>query len=148
MIGYLQVYDLSTGKLHDDENIKDLKPDRVLHQEVTGPQGLGLVFQKASPCLGISWSRTPFDHVSPDGRAGMADAKLHLQLQGNAILPVLRMIRGYPPDEVDVFIGDCWSARGALGVPPPEIPKLPLPPSDHSLRSHQDQLGCTVPPDP
>ena len=67
MIGYLQVYDLTTGKLHDDENIKDLNPDRVLHQEVTGPQGLGLVFQKASPGLGIRWFWTPLDQVSPDG---------------------------------------------------------------------------------
>jgi hypothetical protein len=41
----MQVYDLSTGKLHDDEYIKDLKSDRLLHKEVTGPQSLGLVFQ-------------------------------------------------------------------------------------------------------
>jgi hypothetical protein len=106
MIGYVQVYDLSTGNLHDDKHIKDLKRDRVLHKEVTGPHGLGLVLQKASPGLGICRSRTPFDHVSPDGRAGVANTKLHFQLQGDAILAVLGMIGGYPPDEVDVFIGN------------------------------------------
>ena len=146
MIGYMKVYDLSTGNLHDDEHIKDLKRDRVLHEEVTGPHGLGLVLQKASPGLGICWSRTPFDHVSTDGRAGVANTKLHLQLQGDAILPVLGMIRGYPPDEVDVFIRNGGSARPAPRLPPPELPKLPISPSDHGLRPHEDQLRCPVPP--
>jgi len=67
MIGYMQVCDLSTGKLHDDEYIKNLKANRVLHEEVARPHGLGLVFQKAFPGLGICRSRTPFDHISPDG---------------------------------------------------------------------------------
>ncbi len=67
MIGYVQVNDLSTRKLHDHENVKNTKPNRVRHKEVTGPHGLGLVLQKVSPGLGISPSRTPFDHVSPDG---------------------------------------------------------------------------------
>jgi hypothetical protein len=67
MIGYMQVYDLSTGKLHDEEYIKGLKSDRVLHKKVTGPQSLGLVLQKASPGLGIRQAGTPFDHVSADG---------------------------------------------------------------------------------
>jgi hypothetical protein len=106
MIGYMKVYDLSTGNLHHHEHIKNLKRDRVLHKEVTGPHGLGLVLQKASPGLGISWSRMLFDHVSPNGRASVANTKLHFQLQGDAILPVLGMIGGYPPDEVDVFIGN------------------------------------------
>ena len=140
MIGYMKVYDLSTGNLHDDEHIKDLKGDRMLHKKVTGPHGLGLVLQKASPGLGTCWSRTPFDHVFPDGRAGVADAKLHLQLPGNAIFPVLGMIGGYPPDEVDVFNGNGGSARLALRFPPPEFPKLSFPPSDHGLRPHEDQL--------
>ncbi len=52
---------------HDHENVKNTKPNRVQHKEVTAPNGLGLVLQKASPGLGISRSRTPFDHVSPDG---------------------------------------------------------------------------------
>ena len=43
MIGYVQVDDLSIRKLHDDEDVKDTKPNRVLHKEVTGPHGLGLV---------------------------------------------------------------------------------------------------------
>ena len=118
----------------------------VLHKEVTGPHGLGLALQEASPGLGISRPRTPFDHVSPDRRAGVANTELHLQLQGDAILPVLRMIRGYPPDEVDVFIGDCWSARPPLGLPPPEIPKLPLPPSDHGLWPYDNQFRFPVSP--
>ena len=67
MISYVQVDDLSIRKLHDDEYVKDTKPNRVLHKEVTGPQGLGLVLQKAPPGLGICASRAPFDHVSPDG---------------------------------------------------------------------------------
>ena len=32
MIGYIQVYHLLTGNLHDDEHIKDLKRDRVLQK--------------------------------------------------------------------------------------------------------------------
>ena len=67
MIGYMKVNDLSTGRLHDNEYIKALKQYSVLHKEVTGPHGLGLVLQKASPGLGIRWFPTPFDHVSPDG---------------------------------------------------------------------------------
>ena len=47
MIGYMHVYDLSTGKLHNDKYIKELKPDSVLHKKITGPQSLGFVLQKA-----------------------------------------------------------------------------------------------------
>ena len=54
--------------------------------------------------------RTPLDHVPPDGRAGVANSELDLQLQGDAILFVLRVIRGYPLDEVDVFTRNCRSA--------------------------------------
>jgi len=43
MISYVQVDDLSIRKLHHNEYIKDTKPNRVLHKEVTGPHGLGLV---------------------------------------------------------------------------------------------------------
>ncbi len=68
----------------------------------------------------------------------MANTKLHLQLQGDAILPVFGMIGGYPPDEIDVFIGYGWSARPTLGLPSPELQKPPIPPSDHGLRPHED----------
>jgi len=44
--------DLSTRNLHDHENAENTKPNRVLHKEVTGPHGLGLVLQEASPGLG------------------------------------------------------------------------------------------------
>jgi hypothetical protein len=37
MIGYMQVYDLSTRQLHDDEYIKDSKSNCVLHEKVTSP---------------------------------------------------------------------------------------------------------------
>jgi hypothetical protein len=114
MIGYMQVYDLSTGKLHDDEYIKDLNSDRVLHKKVTGPQSLGLVLQKASPGLGICWSRTPFDHVSSYGRAGMSNAKLDLQLKGDTIFTILRMIGRYPLDEANVLNRYWGSARFPL----------------------------------
>jgi hypothetical protein len=114
MIGYMQGYDLSTGKLHDDEYIKDLKGDRVLHKKVTGPDGLGLVLQKASPGLGICWSRTPFDYVSSYGRAGMSKAKLDLQLQGDTIFTILRMIGRYPLDEANVINRYWASARFPL----------------------------------
>lgn len=147
MFGHMKVHDLSTGNLHDDERVKDPKPDGVLHKEVTGPDGLGLVLQKASPGLGICRSRTLFDHVSLDGRAGVANTKLHLQLQGDAILPVLRMIGGYPPDEVDVFIRNGGSAWPVLGFPAPELAKLPLTASNHSLRFYEDQLRYPVSPD-
>ena len=114
MIGYMKVYDLSTGNLHDDEHIKELKRDRVLHKEVTGPHGLGLVLQKASPGLGICWSRTPFDHVSSYGRAGMSNAKLDLQLHGDTIFTILRMIGRYPLDEANVLNRYWGSARFPL----------------------------------
>ncbi len=84
------------------EHVENTKSDRVLHEEVTSPHGLGLVLQEASPGLGIA-GRAPFDHVSPDGRGGVADGELHLQLQGDAILAVLGMIGGYSPDELDVL---------------------------------------------
>ena len=69
----------STGELHNDEHIENTKSDRVLHEKVTSPHGLGLVLQEASPGLGIA-GRVPFDHVSPDGRGGMADGELYFQL--------------------------------------------------------------------
>jgi len=114
MIGCMQVHDLWTGKLHDNEYIKDLKRDRGLHKKVTGPHGLGLVLQKASPGLGIGWSRTPFDHVSSYGRAGMSNAKLDLQLQGDAIFTILRRIGRYPLDEANVLNRYWASARFPL----------------------------------
>jgi len=138
--------DLSICELHDDEYVKDTKPNCVLHQEVTAPHALSLILQKASPGLRICGSQAPIDHVFPDGRASVANTELHLQLQGDAILSVLRMIRGYPPDEVDVFIGNCRSAWPALGLPPPELPKLPLPPSDHGLWPYQNQFRSPVSP--
>jgi hypothetical protein len=80
MIRHVHVDDLSIRKLHDDENVENTKPNRMLHKEVTGPHGLGLLRQKASPGLRICGSQMPFDHVFPDGRAGVADTELHLQL--------------------------------------------------------------------
>jgi len=148
MLGYVQVDDLATRKLHYHENVENTKSNRVLHKEVTGPHGLGLVLQKASPGLGICRSRTLSDHVSPDGRTGVANSELHLQLQSDSILAVFRMIGGCPPDEGDVYIWNCRSARPALGPYPPELPKLPLPPSDHGLWPHENQLRSPVSPDP
>jgi hypothetical protein len=49
MIGDVQVDDLSICELHDDEDVENTKPNRLLHKEVTGPHGFGLVLQKASP---------------------------------------------------------------------------------------------------
>jgi hypothetical protein len=46
MIGYMQGYDLSTGKLHDDEYIKDLKGDRVLHKKSQDQMALAWFFKK------------------------------------------------------------------------------------------------------
>jgi hypothetical protein len=74
--------------------------------------------------------------------------EFHLQLQGDAILPVLRMIEGYPSDEFDMFMRNCGSAWSVLGLLPPELAKLPLPPSNHGLWFHEDQVGCPVFPDP
>jgi len=46
MIGYIQVNDLTIREPHDDEDVENTKPNRVLHKEVAGPHGLGLVLQK------------------------------------------------------------------------------------------------------
>ena len=75
----VEVDELSTRELHNDEHVENTESDRVLHKEVTSPHALGLVLQEASPGLKIAaWA--PFDHVSPDGRGGMADGEFHLQL--------------------------------------------------------------------
>ncbi len=57
------------------------------------------------------------------------------------------MIGGYPPDELDVLSWNRRPAHLALGFPPPELLKLPLPPSDHRLWPHEDQLRGPVSPD-
>ena len=131
---------------YNDEHVENAKSDRVLHEEVTSPHGLSLVLQEASPGLGVA-GRTPFDHVSPDDRRGMADGEFHLQLKGDAILAVLGMIGRDPPYELDVLSWNRWPAHRALGFPPPELPKLPLPPSDYRLWPHEDQLRGPVSPD-
>ncbi len=38
MIGYVHVDDLAIRELHDNENVENTKPNRMLHKEVTGPQ--------------------------------------------------------------------------------------------------------------
>jgi hypothetical protein len=78
MIGDVEVDNLSIRDFHDDENEKDPKSNCVLHKEVAAPNALSLVFQEASPGLGINWFRTPFDHVSSDSGTGVANGKLHL----------------------------------------------------------------------
>ena len=78
MLSYVPVDDLSIRQLQDDEYGKDTKSHRVLHQEVTGPHGLGLVLQEAPPRLGICGSQAPFDHVFPDGQTGVVNTELHL----------------------------------------------------------------------
>jgi hypothetical protein len=67
MIGYVQVDDFSIRELHNDENVENSKPNRVLYKEVAGPHGLCLVLQKAAPGLRICGSQSPFDHVFSDG---------------------------------------------------------------------------------
>ena len=57
------------------------------------------------------------------------------------------MIGRYPTDELDVLSWNRRSARLALGFPPPELPKLPLPPLDHRLWPNEDQLRGPVSPD-
>ena len=137
VLGHIEVDELSTRELHNDKHVENTKSDRVLHEEVTSSHSLGLVLQEASPGLGIA-GRAPFDHVSPHGRGGVVDGELHLQLQGNAILAVFGVIGRYTPDELDVVSWNRWSARLALRFPPPEIPKLLLPPSDYRLWLHED----------
>ena len=146
VLGHVEVDDLSTRELHDDEHVENTKPDRVLHEEITSPHDLGLVLQEASPGLGIA-GRAPFDHVSPDCRGGVADAELFLQLQGDAILTVLGMIGGYPSDELDVLSWNRWPASLALGFAPPELPELLLSPSDYRFWPHEDQLRGPASPD-
>ena len=114
MIGYLYMNDLSARQFHDDDYVKDTEPDCVVNKKVTGPYGLGLILQKGFPCLGISVSRAPFNHVSPYGRAGMANAKFYLQLQRDTILSVFWMIRRYPLDKANVLNRYLWSARFPL----------------------------------
>ncbi len=72
VLAHVEVDELSAGEFHNDENVENTKSDRVLHEEVTSPHGLGLVLQEASPALGIA-GRAPFDHVSSDGRGGVPD---------------------------------------------------------------------------
>jgi hypothetical protein len=147
VIRYVEVNNLSTREFHDDEYVENTKPNRRLHKEVTRPYGFGLVLQKAAPGLGICWLRTPFDHVPADGRAGVVNSKLHLQFQGDAVLPVLGMIGRDSPNEFNVFLRNCRSARLALRFPPPELSKFPFPPSDYRFRFNEDQLRRPVSPE-
>jgi hypothetical protein len=93
MISNVEMENLATRQLHYYENAENTKPNRVLHEEVARPHGLGLVLQEGSPNLRICRPRTPLDHVFPDGRACVANAKFHFRLQGDAIFTVLGMIR-------------------------------------------------------
>jgi hypothetical protein len=78
----------------------------------------------------------------------MPNTKLDLQLQGDTIFTILRMIRWYAPDEVDVLIGNVGSARLALRFSPPELPKFPLPPADDRFWFYYNQIGSPFSPDP
>ena len=147
VIRYVEMNNLSTREFHDDEYVENTKPNRRLYKEVTRPYGLSLVLQKAAPGLGIFRSGTPFDHVFPYSRTGVANAELYLQLQGDSVLSILWVIGRYSPNEFNVFLRNWRSARLALRFPPPEFPKLPLPPSDYCFRSNEDQLRCPVSPD-
>jgi hypothetical protein len=49
VIRYIEVNNLSTRELHDDEYVENTKSDRVLHKKVARPHGLGLILQKGSP---------------------------------------------------------------------------------------------------
>ena len=79
VLRHVEVHELSTREFHDNEHVENTKSDRVLHEEVTSPHGLGLVLEKTSPGMGIA-GRLSFDHISPDGRGGVADTELFLQL--------------------------------------------------------------------
>jgi len=73
------------------------------------------------------------------------DAEPDLQLQGDAVLAIVGVIAGDPPDELDVLAFDAWPSRCRLASP--VVPEPLLLPPDHSVGLHDDERGPPVLPD-
>jgi hypothetical protein len=89
----VKMCDFSASKLHDDEDIQNTKTDRVLNEEITGPDDFSLILQKGAPALRVFGASPSINPILPDGRWGVPDAEFQFQLQGNSVFTVLRMIR-------------------------------------------------------
>jgi len=91
VLGHIDLHDFAAAELHDDEDVEGSEPDRVLDAKVAHPDGVGLVPEEGSPGLGWSYRAGWFDHVLSNCGSRVLDAELDLQLQGDAILAVLRV---------------------------------------------------------
>jgi hypothetical protein len=77
------------------------------------------------------------------------DEKLGLLITtSSSNLTVLRMIGRNPLDEGDVFSGNGWPSNFTLRFAPPELSKLPSPPTNYCLRLDDNQCSPPVLPDP
>jgi hypothetical protein len=93
VLGHVKVDNLSACKLHDDEDVKNTETEGVLHEEIAGPDDLGLILNEGAPALRVSGASPPMSPVLPDSCCGVPHAEFQFQLQRNSVFTVLGMIR-------------------------------------------------------
>ena len=99
---YVDMDDLSAAQFHDpstrhhrfslrtgNEDVQGSELDRVLDAEVAGPDGRALVLEEGTPTLRRLAGPLDLGHVLSHGGVGVLDAELDLQLQCDAVFPVL-----------------------------------------------------------
>ena len=89
VLGDVDMHNLAAAEFHDDEDVQGGEADGVLDAEVAGPDGIGLVLEERTPRHGVAPRPRGLDHVLADGGRRMVDAEFDLQLEGDAVLPVL-----------------------------------------------------------
>jgi hypothetical protein len=97
VVGGVPVDDASGFDLHDEEEVEGLEPDRVLGEEIAGPDFLEVVLHEGAPRGGrraAGRARVAGRHVPADRGRRVMDPELEGELLGDPVLAPLRAVNG------------------------------------------------------
>ena len=122
-----EAHDLAGLKVHDDEDVNDLKVDQVLLEEVAAQHTFFVLRQKGPPRLAGVGGSVAGD-VLCNGHGGMGNTQLEPHLVGDVLSAPGGVVPGYLANEGDIFIGNWWAATSlgfgsGLAFTPPEFNK-------------------------
>ncbi len=140
--GHLEVEQLAPAMTDEEDDVEGLEGQGLDHEEVGGPDRLGMVGKEGAPALaGRSRMATPA--IAADGAGADHDAEFE-QLTADPLGAPERVLSRHGGDQLPNLGAQSRPAKMAVGAPAPvEPPSLAVPAND-GLRPNQDEVRLPV----